>query len=102
MLDFGLFEIRTDIFVLIVSVVFLLIQLLLCFKVKQMWIRLLPLLLFFVLTVGFAVTSLFLEDWDRFGVAVLALFSAFPLVACGVGFGVWWIVSRRKRNQHNK
>ena len=54
MLDFGLFDIRTDIFVLIVSVVFLLIQLLLCFKVKPIWIRLLPLLLFFVLTVGFA------------------------------------------------
>ena len=75
--------------------------LMLMFKGKRYW-QVRELFLFFVLTVGFAVTSLFLEDWDRFGVAVLALFSAFPLVACGVGFGVWWIMSRRKRNQHKK
>ena len=102
MLDLGLFEIRTDIFVLTVAIVFLLIQLLLCFKVKQIWIRLLPLLVFFIFTVGFAVTSLFLEDWDRFGMAVLALFSAFRLAACGIGFGIWWIVSRGKRNKDTK
>ena len=102
MLDFWLFEIRTDIFVLTVSVVILLIQFLICFKVKQIWIRLLPLLLFLSLTVGFAAASFFLEDWDRFGMAVLALFSAFPLAACGVGFGIWRIVSRRKRDKDTK
>ena len=55
MLDFGIFEIRTDIFLLIVSVIFLLLQIFLCLKVKNVVLRLLPTAFFAVLTTVFAV-----------------------------------------------
>lgn len=81
MLHFGSFEIRTDILVFAVSIAVLLLQLLLLFKIRHKFLRLIPMALFGILTVGFAAAAIFFEDWDRLGVLILALISAVPFTA---------------------
>ncbi len=63
MLHFGIFEIRTDIFVLLLSGVLLMLQLFLYF---------------------------------------LAIGCAVLLLACGIGWRIWWLINRRKANQEKK
>ena len=102
MLDFGWFEIRSDIFVLTICVVSLLLQTLLCFKVRRTWPRLIPAGLFFCLAAGFTLAAHFMDGWDRFGMFILALCAALPLAACGLGWGIWWLIRRRKLDTDKK
>lgn len=103
MLDFGIFEIRTDIFLLIVSVIFLLLQIFLCLKVKNVVLRLLPTAFFAVLTTVFAVMIFLVDGWDSIGFLFLAICSAFLLFACGIGWGIWAIFKKSQiRKRLNK
>lgn len=102
MLHFGAFEIRTDIFVYIVAVIVLLVQLLLCFKVKSRHVRLVPVYLFSLLTAVFAVLSLLFDGWDRVGFVALAVCAAFFLLVCGAAWAIWRLVKRRRENKGKK
>lgn len=102
MLHFGSFEIRTDIFVYIVAAIVLLVQLLLCFKVKNKHVRLIPVYLFSLLTAVFAVLSFVFDGWDRVGFVVLAVCAAFFLLVCGTAWAIWRLVRRRRENKDNK
>ena len=102
MLHFGSFEIETDIFVYIVAVIVLLVQLLLCFKVKNKHIRLMPVYLFSLLTAVFRMLSFVFDDWDRVGFVVLAVCAAFFLLVCGAAWAIWRFVKRRKENKDKK
>lgn len=101
MLHFGPINIRTDIFVLIVSVLLFAVQLLLCFKVNKVFVRLIPTLLMFILTVSFTLLIFFFEGWDALGFLVLALCTAYPLLACGMAW-VIWVFYKRYRAKKNK
>ena len=79
-------------------VVFLPVQLLLCFKVKSRVIRLLPVIVLAVLTVFFVVKSVTNTDWEAFGNIFLAVYSGLMLLMCGVGWGIW-AVSRFVRKK---
>ena len=89
MLHFGPVDIRTDLFVLIVSVLFFALQLMLCFKVKKLRIRLLPTLVPLILTVTFTFLVFVFEGWDSLGFLILALCTAYPLLACGMAWTIW-------------
>ena len=102
MLHFGWLDIRTDWFVLLVSVLLIVLQLLLCFRVKNLWLRLLPCFLGTVISVALVILSFFLEDWDRFGLLFLALCSAVLLCMCGLAWGIWAIVKWILRKSENK
>lgn len=82
MLDFGLFKIKTAIFILLISVLFAILQLCLCRKAKSPIFRALPAAVLAALTVLFLTLSAVLDGWDGFGFAVLSVFSLFPLCAC--------------------
>lgn len=97
MLDFGFFEIDTSVFVFIVSVLVLLLQLLLCFKVKRFFIRLLPIVLFLVVAIVFVVMIPFSSGWDSLGFLFLAIFFGYVALVCGIGWGIWAIVKHKKR-----
>ncbi len=101
MLDFGLFEIRTDVFLLILSVLVLSLQLFLCRKAKHIWLRFMPTILFAGLTIVFAVMAFLFDGWDSIGFLFLALCSAFLLLTCGIGWGIWGVVKRigSKKNE---
>lgn len=98
MFDIWWGDIELTTLTLIVSVVALLpIQLLLCFKVKSRTIRLLPILILSVLTAAFIVMNFAASGWDDLGYIFLAIFAGIMIFMCGIGWGIWWIVSRRKK-----
>ena len=77
----------------ILSVAILLpVQLLLCFKVKSLTLRLLPVLALSALTavlLGLACTA---PSWDNLGYALLAILTGTMLLLCGAGWAIWAVI----------
>ena len=99
MLHFGSFEIETDIFVYILAAVLLVVQLLLCFKVKNKFIRLIPVYLFSLLTAVFGILAIVFDEWDRVAFVLLAACAAFLLLICGAGWALWRFVKRIRQKK---
>ena len=97
MLHFGSFDIRTDIFVLFVVIIVILLQMLLCFKAKKIYTRLIPIYLSSGLTIVFIVLGFLTEDWESFAFFLLAFLSAILLAGCGLAWGIWAIVKKIKK-----
>ena len=74
----------------------LVLQLLLCFKAKKIFIKLLPIAFLIVSTIVFSICSATINGWDGLGYLFFALLSFVLIVVCGVAWGVWAIA--RKRN----
>lgn len=94
MLHFGLFEIKTDVFVLLLAIIFVLFQMFLCLNVKRTIIRLMPVYLSLGLFIIFTILSLIFDGWDSFGFFFLAICSSMLLVGSGIGWGVWVMVKK--------
>ena len=89
MVDLGLFKIKTEVFLVLVSVAVFFVQLLLCSKVKNLLIRLIPAMLFFISATCFIVLSyVYYEGWDGLGALVLGLFFALLLLVCALA----WVI----------
>ena len=91
MIHIGSFEIKTEIFVLIVSLLLMSIQLLLCFKAKRLWVRLIP----FGLFAGAAavlILAAFIGVYDAPILFIYALYTGFWALPCVWGWAVWWII----------
>lgn len=99
MIDLGLFKIRTDIFLLILSVILLALQLFLCAKIKNRLLRLLPVLVLFTLTLVFTVLIFVFDGWDSVGFLMLAIWTALLLTVCGVAWLMWWLLIKLKRRK---
>ena len=97
MLHFGTVDIRTDIFVLILFFAIILLQLLICFKVKSKILCLLPVIIFACASVILAVASLFFDTWDTVGFLFLAICSALLLIACGIGWWIWKMICKKRK-----
>ena len=91
---------------IILALIFLITQLLLCYGVKRIWIRLIPL---FVLILGFVLCLiLFFGGFGRgsfFGEIILAVICASALSVASTGIGAAWgiwglykLIKRLKRN----
>ena len=96
MIDFGIFKIKTELFLLIVAVLLFLLQLFLCFKVKSLKLRLLPLIVLGAMIAIFVVLIFLTDGWDSLGFLVLAIWTALLLVPCGIGWLVWAIIKKLK------
>ena len=87
--------------VLVLSgVVFLLIQLLLCFKVKNKVIRLLPVILLSIVTMFFVVMAGTASDWENLGYIFPAIFIGFMWFMCGMAWGIWAIIKLIKKTMN--
>ena len=85
-------------FVLILSVVVILpVQLLLCFKVKSLLIRLLPISMLGILAVISLLMTLNSTGWDTLGYIFFAIYAAIMILMCGISWGVWAIVNLIKK-----
>lgn len=85
---------------LIVSVAVILpVQLLLCFKIRKIVIRLLPVIVLSVLTAVLSLLAAVTSGWDSLGYIVLAVFAGIMLLACGGAWGIWAIVKRMKKGE---
>lgn len=90
MFDVWMGDINVMELVLIVSIVMILpIQLLLCFKVKNLAIRLLPILISFALTIMCGFMALITPGWDGLGWVFLLIYTAIWTLTCGIGWAIW-------------
>ena len=88
MFDVWLGEMELTTLTLLLSVFLLLpLQLLLCFKVRSLILRLLPVILCALLTGLFLVLAHCSPGWNSLGYLFLALFPGFLLAACDIGWG---------------
>ena len=78
------------VFLILIPLV-LLVQLLLCFKVKPLIIRLLPALILALITALLLIATLISNGWGSVGYLILTVWSAILLAACGVGWAIWGI-----------
>lgn len=98
---FGDIELTT-LTIIISIVIFLPVQLLLCFKVKNLVVRLTPIILLSVLSAVFIVLWLSTPGWDGLFYAFFAIFVGFMIFMCGVGWIIWaaayGLKKKRKRD----
>ena len=102
--DMWIRDVEVTTLIAITSVLVVLpIQLLLCFKVKPIFLRLLPSILLTGTTILLFAMMAASRDWDAIGYAVLGVFSGVLLIFSGIGWGVWAIVRciRKKKNNEN-
>ena len=92
--------ITTSILILCIVVIFP-CQLLLCFKIRSLMIRLLPPISLFLLTVFFAVRMFTSVGWDGLGYMFLALVTAILFCVCGMAWATFGVV-RYMKNKRNK
>ena len=93
MFDFWIGDVELTTLVIIIAVMAILpIQLLLCFKVKKLSLRLLPSMLFALVTIFFFTMIFSSQDWDAIGYAILAMLAGILLFMSGVAWGIWGIV----------
>ena len=91
MMRLGSFEIKTEIFLLILFAFLLSVQLLLCFKAKRLPIRLIPLGLFAAPAAVLVFISLF-DEYHRIGLLIYAFYLGVMALICVWGWAVWWII----------
>ena len=91
MIRLGSFEIKTEIFLLILFAFLLSVQLLLCFKSKRLWIRLIPLGLFAAPAAVLVFISLF-DEYHRIGLLIYAFYLGVLAFVCVCGWAIWWII----------
>lgn len=70
------------------------IQLFLCFKVKSLFLRLIPVSILGSVFVWFLLLSLCVPGWDGLGYVVLTIYAGAMLAACALGWAVRWIFLR--------
>lgn len=94
MFDIGIGEVDITTLIALAAVfVVLPLQFLLCFKVKNLLVRLLPSIILVVATVMFFALMFTSQDWDAVGYAIFAVFSGSLLIITGIVWGIWVIVS---------
>ena len=77
------------------SLLVLAVQLLLCFKVKNVFLKLMPMVLLIISTIALYVVGQSLDPWEGFAYGVLSAFSFIWLIVCGVCWGTWAIIGKR-------
>ena len=83
--------------ILIVSVVIVLpVQLLLCLKVRNFAIRLLPVIILSVLIGIFAIMAIYVQDLRTVCYLLLAVYARILVFFCGIGWGIWAIAYKIK------
>ena len=81
MFDVWIGDVELTTLVIIVAIVAVLpIQLLLCFKIKNLLLRLLPSILFTIVIISFFAMIFSSQDWDSIGYAILAMLALVPIV----------------------
>ena len=91
MIHIGSFGIKTEIFVLLVSLLLMSVQLLLCFKAKRLWVRLIPFGLF-AGTAAVLLVASFIGDYYAPIFFIYAIYSGFGVLPCVCGWTIWWII----------
>lgn len=87
----------TEIAIIAIFAAVIIVQFLLCFKVKRIVLRLLPTAVLFAATAVFLVLTVITEGLDVIGYLLLTVYTGAMLISCGVVWGVFAIVKLIKR-----
>ena len=85
-------------FVAVAVLVVLPIQLLLCFRAKKRYIKLLPVIVLTLAVTVLYVMAITARDWSGFAYIILAAFAGVLLIFSGLAWGIWAIVKLVKKN----
>ena len=100
MFDIWIGDLELTTVVLIFFVVILLpVQVKLCFKIKSLFLRLMPVIILSILLVYFIVMRIFSAGWDGVGYAIFAIFVGFMMLICGIVWVVWAIAQFIKKHE---
>lgn len=88
---FGEIELTTLVLLLTLLVI-LPVQIFLCFRVKNLFIRLLPVILLSGLILIYVTMGMAYSGWDTVGYTLLAILTGFMLLVCGLIWGVWAVM----------
>ena len=91
---FDLFEIDQNILNIGVLVLVLLLQLILCFKLENTIIKLIPTLLFLIATTVFFALTLLNESWDALGYLFLCIAAGALFISGCVGWVIYLIINK--------
>ena len=86
----------------IICLILFAVQLLLCFKVKKLALKLIPAVLLLVALALFTVLTMTATGWDSLAYIVFAILSAIFLIPCAAGWVVWavcYFIQKRKRSE---
>ena len=82
----------TEVIIYVSILIMIPLQLLLCFRVKKLWLKLLPSLSFIILIVFFlCLANQNSIGWDGIGYFILAIFAGILLTACALAWLIWLI-----------
>lgn len=101
---FDLFARDTEIVILIAAAAVLIIlpiQLLLCFRAKRFFIKLIPTVLIAVAAIAFYVMAITAKDWGGFVYIILAVSAGVLLIFSGIAWGIWAIAKLVNKRKHN-
>ena len=87
----------TDPLIIIGTLLFFVAQMALCFKVKNIFLKLIPVIISAVPMVVLFVAGIFLDPWGRFFCMLLAIYPFIWLIVCGVCWGIWGITRTTKK-----
>lgn len=82
----------TTVFALILCAIFLLLQLLLCFKARTPFLKLMPIALLVISTIVFSIWSACIGGWDSLDLLFFALLSVGLFFVCCIGWAIWALV----------
>ena len=93
MFDVYIGDIDLTTVIIFVSILVLIpLQLFMCFKMKKLWVKLLPMLIFLTLIIAFVCMIPMAKGWDGIGYWILAMLSGIMLAACTVGWIIWFVI----------
>ncbi|MCQ2554266.1 MAG: hypothetical protein MJ171_01265 [Clostridia bacterium] len=86
--------------VVIICIAVFIIQMLLCFLGKKLFIKLIPALLFAASFVIFLILTVTASGWDSLAYIVFVMLSAIFLIPCAIAWAIWLIkIYIDKRNK---
>ena len=77
------------------------VQLLLCFKAKYTFLKLVPIILLFVGAIAWRMEAESLGFWDGMGSAFLSACAFVCLIVCAIGWGIWAIVDFNNKKKQS-
>ena len=90
-------EMEAEIFAVITAIIVLAVQLVLCFKVRNRWIRLLPACLCVIAAAASLALTYFHDGWGGVAYMLLMIFCVCLLLVCGIGWLAWAIIKKLRR-----
>ena len=87
----------TIVFILLALLVVIPIQVLLCFKVRKLWLRLIPIIVSVVLTIACIMMHFISTGWDALGWLFFAIYGVSSIVICAIVWLTWFFIKRFRR-----